>query len=69
MPTWAQGLLIGVAGLVLGLGGCATWLTNNGSGVVGSFGAIVFFGGLIAVPIGCIMFIVGVIKALFKQSN
>jgi hypothetical protein len=62
-PTWAQGLVIAIAGAVLGVGGCLAFLNDMNSGL-GQVGAILFVAGLIAVPIGGIWFLVGVIKAI-----
>jgi hypothetical protein len=68
MPTWGQGLLLGGAGVILAAGGCATFL-SMGEGLLGGLGAIAFMGGVLAILIGGIMFLVGVIKALFFTPN
>ena len=68
LPTWGQGLLLGGGGILVATGGCAAFV-SFGDGLLGSLGAIAFVGGLVAVPVGGIMFIVGVIKALFSSPD
>ena len=62
-PTWAQGLVIAIAGSVLGLGGCLAFL-NDMNSPLGSIGGFVFMGGVLAVLVGGIWFIVGVVKSI-----
>lgn len=68
LPSWAQGLLLAIAGAVLGFGGCLAWL-NDTESLMGAMGAIVFVGGVIAVPIGGIWFLIGVIKAIVAAAR
>jgi len=63
LPSWAQGLLLAIAGAVLGVGGCLVWL-NDPDSTLGNAGAMLFEGALLAVVIGGIWFVVGVVKAL-----
>ena len=68
LPSWAQGLLLAIAGSVLGLGGCLAFL-NDMNSTLGSVGAMIFIGGLLTVAIGGIWFLVAVIKAMVKPDR
>ena len=69
-PTWMQGMFIGGAGVVLGIGGCYTFIAglDSGSDVVGAIGAGVFVIGLITAVVGGIWFIVGMVKDFVRTS-
>ena len=66
-PLMVRGLVIAVCGILLGLGGCLGFLStmNAGEGLAATLG-IVFAIGAIAALIGCVIFVVGVFKWLFR---
>jgi hypothetical protein len=68
-PTWLQGLLIGGASVIVGLGGCATFFASLGpnSEVLAYIGAGAFLLGVLGVIVGGIWFIVGVLKAVLSK--
>ena len=66
-PTWLQGLFIVGAGVLLAIGGCATFVVLSDSEVIAFLGGIAFLVGLLAVVVGGIRFIVGVVKALLSR--
>jgi len=69
-PTWLQGMFIGGAGVVLGIGGCAAFIAglDSNSDVVGVIGAGVFVIGLLTAVVGGIWFIVGMVKDLVQRT-
>jgi hypothetical protein len=69
-PTWLQGMLIGGAGIVLVIGGCAAFVAglDSNSDVVGALGAGVFVIGLITAVVGGVWFIVGMVKDFVQQT-
>jgi hypothetical protein len=69
-PTWLQGLFIGGAGIVLGVGGCAAFIAglDSNSDVVGAIGAGVFVIGLVTAVVGGVWFIVGMVKDFAQQT-
>ena len=69
-PTWLQGMFIGGAGIVLGIGGCAAFITglDSNSDVVGAIGAGVFLIGLLTAVVGGVWFIVGMVRDVLQQG-
>ena len=68
-PTWVQGLFIVGAGLLLGIGGCATFLASldSDSEVIAFIGGGAFLLGVLGVVVGGVWFTVGVFKRLFAN--
>ena len=70
LPTWGQGLLILIAGIVIGLGGCFTALGNmGGRGWLALAGAVAFVGGLLAALVGILVLLYGIVKAVAPRNE
>ena len=67
-PLVARGLVIAVCGLFLAGGGCASALMLEDSPLPALMyvGGAVFVIGVLAMPVGALMFVLGAIKAMFN---
>ena len=63
-PTFVQGIVLVVCGILLGIGGCLGYLMNS-ENALGFIGGAAFVGGMVMLMVGIIFFVVGVLKGIF----